>query len=196
MKILGLCGNMGAGKDYVFDVIKEYSSFEVIRVAFADGVRDEVAEVFNLSVEQYNDAFRKPYSDGVRFVLQQWGTEFRRAQDDLYWVKRGIQRAYEIEGVYAEGLLVVFTDVRFANEAYAINEVGGKVIRVEAPTEVRNARLEGRDAPDHASEVIDFPYDSVIDNGRDGEEPRFWSHDAGWLGLSQWNVVQSVGSTK
>lgn len=54
-----------------------------------------------------------------RQIMQWWGTEYRRADDALYWVKRMDQRLCNLfirEGVRR----VVLTDCRFANEvAYA-----------------------------------------------------------------------------
>ncbi len=197
MKILGLCGYAGAGKDHVFDYLKEHSEImHVRRVAFADGVRDEVAETFGIADWHSDPAFQKPYSEGVRFVLQRWGTEFRRAQDDLYWVKRGIEKAYDLEktldadefglpfkGTPEHYLLVVFTDVRFENEAVAIQQAGGRVLQVMASLPVRIERLGGVPAEGHASEVIDFFYDGVVTNNRDGDIPVLASEDRAWLGM-------------
>ncbi|MEM0934793.1 MAG: hypothetical protein AAGJ91_02675, partial [Pseudomonadota bacterium] len=63
------------------------------------------------------------------------------------------------ESYLAEGVPVVFDDVRYANEAAMIRELGGEIWR-----------MEGRAAPGvrpHASEEIDFAADVTIDNSGD-----------------------------
>jgi hypothetical protein len=47
----------------------------------------------------------------LRSVLQIWGTQYRRAQDDSYWVDRLLERIAEDSPQIA-----VITDVRFSNE--------------------------------------------------------------------------------
>jgi hypothetical protein len=57
-------------------------------------------------------------------LLQWWGTEYRRAQDQDYWVKawkRAINPAANI---------VLTPDMRFLNEAAAIKSVGGFTVNV------------------------------------------------------------------
>ena len=60
-----------------------------------------------------------------RTLLQWWGTNYRRAQDPLYWVKR-LQVTLDQEQPDA----ALITDVRFPNEADAIHERGGYVVKV------------------------------------------------------------------
>lgn len=164
--IIGLCGYAGAGKDYVYNYLQETSPLTVGRVAFADGVRDEVATevlaavgVDPLFVEC--GTWAKPYTDAQRWILQMYGTEYRRAQDPLYWVKRGLKVAHEaLGGGWVD--IVVITDVRFRNEAEHIQDDGGQVYEVKAPEHVRAERLGGILPPAHASEVIDFQTDGWI----------------------------------
>ena len=156
-KVLGLSGKAGSGKDYVADLFE--TVFLTSRIAFADAVRDEVAERF-----PELDPYTKPYPDEVRSLLQWWGTEFRRSQDPDYWVARAMER---LDATLSSSPpeLVVFTDVRFANEAEAIRERGGFVAEIIASPAVRKDRL-GKLPPDHASERIDFRVDGVIINNR------------------------------
>lgn len=180
--LIGMAGMQGAGKDYMYDWLRlKLEDQWVTRIAFADGVREEVArEVLDAIGIGSPDflktanlgSWKKPYTDGQRFILQQWGTEFRRAQDPDYWVKHGMQRVAKEWKKGAD--LVVITDVRFANEAEAIRSAGGYVCQVVAGPGVRAERngvtMEAMKAQSkHASEMIDFTCDFIISNN--GGEP-------------------------
>ncbi len=194
MKILGLAGQQGAGKDYVFEWLRDFaadSEFVVARAAFADGVRREVAtEVVSALGVTIGDSdgmgtWSKPYTAGQRFLLQQYGTEFRRAQDADYWVQAGMR--YMEEATIKPDLWVV-TDMRFENEAQAIANAHGVTAEVVADPETRGRRLgltaeEVAEQQKHASEVIDFPTHYQIDADRDGQAPYFPSALWKWLGI-------------
>lgn len=65
----------------------------------------------------------------VRKLMQCYGTEVRRGDDFLYWIK---QWAAKVDALLAEGKNVVVDDVRFLNEAWSIHgDRPGKVIRIE-----------------------------------------------------------------
>lgn len=185
MKLLGLCGLAGAGKDFTYDYIQSRKSTipKVRRIAFADGVREEVGKAFMLTGSQKAAVFLKPYSQGIRFVLQQWGTEFRRAQQEDYWVEYGMKKAEQLDGLYGDDILIVFTDVRFENEALAIQARGGRVLEVKSDIPTRLERLGGALPPAHASEVIDFETDGVILNALNGSPPMIMGPDKIWLGM-------------
>lgn len=57
-------------------------------------------------------------------LLQWWGTEYRRAQDPDYWVKKVFYELKNFDGV------VVISDVRFVNEFAAIKNNGGFTINI------------------------------------------------------------------
>jgi hypothetical protein len=63
-----------------------------------------------------------------RFLLQWWGTEYRRAQDPDYWVKR---LAEQISWDKPEVALI--TDMRFQNEARWVISRGGITVKVDRP---------------------------------------------------------------
>ena len=172
-KVLGLAGKAGAGKDFVYDVLGRY--FAAQRIAFADGVRLEVE-----AAHPDLDVWTKPYDEETREILQWWGTDYRRKQDPNYWVHKGVQRINAAARFYE---LVVVTDIRFANEAAAIEELGGMVAEVYAHDEVRRERLGGELPPEHASEVIDFPTSAVIVNN---EWPHFPPAVNEFLGLGEY----------
>lgn len=177
VRYLGLAGLAGSGKDYVCQWLKENSEFKVVRVAFADGVRAEVAAF--LDVKDPQTLFTKPYSYEVRRVLQWWGTELRRADEPEYWVSLGMGIAEGIAESADVATLIVFTDVRFENEAEAIRSRQGRVLEVTADVNLRGDR-SGEVIPMHSSEVIDFAVDGEAYNGY-GPVPEFLDADMAWL---------------
>jgi hypothetical protein len=161
-RLIGLAGSAGAGKDHAYGVLKTLlAPWTVERVAFADGLKFDIEEALDVSPYSLPMLRDKPYTPEIRALLQWWGTELRRDQDEDYWVNKGMEMVAEANG-YAD--LVVITDVRFANEADLIRKNGGLVVEVYAPQKIRMVRLGGIAPPSHASEVIDFEVDAMIDN--------------------------------
>ncbi|BCS54099.1 hypothetical protein [Geobacter sp. SVR] len=74
------------------------------------------------------------YSNGYwyfkpRTLMQYWGTEYRRAQDPDYWVKKALRQC-------SEDKLYLLSDMRFPNEAAGVESLGGlriKVTRANCP---------------------------------------------------------------
>lgn len=75
-----------------------------------------------------------------RFLLQTWGTEYRRRQSgENYWVNKLRERLFP-----APGECFVLTDVRELHEVRWVREQGGMLILVENP--------DTQASPDHAIE--------------------------------------------
>lgn len=155
MTLIGLSGRKGAGKDTVFRFLQEHHpELRIARVAFADALKEEVANV--LGVPVWAIEADKPR---FRLVLQWWGTEWRRKQCPTYWIDRAREKIEDLRSLVD---VVVVTDVRFRNEADLITELGGCVVRVA------NSRAE-KDPDAHSSEVDmdDYPASAVIPNHGD-----------------------------
>lgn len=100
--------------------------------------------------------YRWQCSRSPREIMQAWGTEYRRAQHDRYWINRAEDHANRLEDDGAAVLIV--TDCRFANEAIWARGRGGQVWRVErAGCEPINR---------HGSETMldHWPFDQVVPN--------------------------------
>lgn len=164
--MLGLSGKAGAGKDFVCDrlIIALKGKKKVSRVAFADELRYELETILtDGAAHAYLPAlWEKPYPEPIRWLLQHYGTEYRRAQDPDYWVKKAISTAQR--HIFNGSDLVIFTDVRFGNEAGAIRYQDGLVVEVVADDATRAHRLGGVVLDGHASEDIDFEPDYRISN--------------------------------
>lgn len=142
MTIIGFCGYAQSGKDTAAGFLVE-RGFK--RLAFADMLRQSL---YNLNplvvqgrrVQEIVDAVTwdvaKVEFPEIRELLQRMGTEVGR---DLYgtnfWVDR-VMAQVKSSGDY------VITDVRFPNEAKAVREAEGRVIRVVRPgTEAVNSHV-------------------------------------------------------
>jgi hypothetical protein len=166
--LIALSGYAGAGKDSFADVLVEDYGFK--RYAWADTLR-LAAQALNPIVGmvggeewvRYNDALEAyGYTEAkikfpeFREVLQKLGTEVgRNLISDNVWVDATLSRiARECD----RDDDIVFTDTRFPNEADAVRQMGGHVVRVDRPGVVA--------VNDHPSETSldDYDFDTVVYN--------------------------------
>ncbi len=176
-RIVGLCGQAGAGKDTVADFLVLDHSF--VKIALADPIKRAAQDWFGFSYEQLwgpselrnapDPRFTLPGGDFLtpRKALQFMGTEIGRVLYPDVWVEytlRACSKLFRTSSVTG----VVISDVRFKNEIDAIHRAGGKVVRV-----VRKNRpsLSG-EATAHQSEteqlaVPDELFDHHLINGGD-----------------------------
>lgn len=153
--IIGVSGKMGSGKDTFSEFSAEFSNIPVERHAFADRLRDitemlvghkmaithEVGKPFANAVYNYTqddkNVFLPLWNKTVGQCLQQIGTDsLRNHFDDEVWVKALF--ATKGKECLEKGHILIIPDVRFPNEADAILERGGIVIRLEGdPLDVR-----------------------------------------------------------
>lgn len=113
-----------------------------------------IRRVFNQHMKIDGDTLGMTY----RQLMQLWGTDYRRAQDPDYWVKKAKAKIDATEG------LIFIDDVRFESEAWMILNNGGAVIRVDRPGGPRIS------TPWHASEcgLDDFlNFTMHLDNDQD-----------------------------
>lgn len=152
MKIIGLSGRKQSGKDTLFGLLKEsLPDLKVERVAFADALKREVAHACGVTVEQIEREKSR-----WRGLLQHWGTEFRRHDNENYWIDRAREKIETERGLGAD--VTVVTDVRFENEAGMVRDMGGLLVRI--------VRHGAGAADSHSSETSmdNQPYDLSIDN--------------------------------
>lgn len=159
--IIGLTGAAGSGKDTAAAALAERYNFR--RVAFGDAVKrvayatDPLVEVYEgAEPERLSALVEKHGWDGtkvlpdVRRLLQRVGTEgVRDVLGDDTWVK--------VAGAVVRELIkndpqarIVFTDVRFENEAAFIRKLGGSIVNIDRPDNPH--ALSGENAG-HASEA-------------------------------------------
>jgi hypothetical protein len=132
--LIGLIGYSRSGKDSFADFMVQ--DYDFVKLAFADPMREALTKlnpVINLgghyahlgdAVSRMGWEAVKSMSPDVRGLLQRMGTEVGREMfgEDV-WVNMAMQKAADYPDV-------VFSDVRFLNEANAITEAGGTIIRI------------------------------------------------------------------
>lgn len=156
--IIGLTGKARAGKDSLaLCLMSQYP--EAVFDSFARPIRKFVASILGVSLRDLEKIKDEPsdilHGKTPRFAMQTLGTEWGRKTlfDDLWieWLFRRNENAK----------LVVLADVRFDNEAQAIKERGGHIVRIVRKD---HAGIGG----DHASEMgvsdelVDF---TVVNEG-------------------------------
>jgi hypothetical protein len=148
--IIGLGFRARVGKDTTADyLVKEYG-FK--KIAFADALKRGCMEIFGLDYEQCYGETKEIIDEfwqvTPRYILQKVGTEcLRNIYDPDIWVK-------SVQKKVTNGDNWVVCDVRFPNEAVAILEWGGAVVRVDRPGVGATGGIEK-----HASEVAMESFD-------------------------------------
>ena len=157
MKIIGISGKKGSGKDTIYRMFVDRNPDKTIfNVSFADKLREVVFDLFipesrGLKVDDLKELEIKelqlPGGKTIREVLQLVGTDVARKIDTNCWIKawnKKISRYYKSYGGLEENEpIIVVTDVRFPNEVEIIQERGGKVVRL----------LRSTSDDQHASEI-------------------------------------------
>lgn len=181
--LVGLIGKKRVGKDTFASVLVE--EFGFARVAFADPLKemaltidpiihvgdgwDDEGHLYLLSdlVEAHGwEHVKDEYPEARRF-LQCLGDGVRQC-DPEFWLNAGMDTA---RGKRAEARPVVITDVRYPNEADAIRDAGGILVRIVRP---------GVDDGDtHASETAldDYDADVIVENDADVTALRGFARD-------------------
>lgn len=169
--IVGLHGLPRTGKDTLAAHLVEKYGF--VRVAFADALYQEVSECFEVPVEQLqSDEWKSSPQDALmtwkakdpeyrrtmkalgydlfepqtsRFHLQRFSTEYRRAKDDMYWIRRAAYRLARIE----DHTPIVVSDVRFYPESGMLAQHAASTDRQYTLIEIVR---EGTVASNHSSD--------------------------------------------
>jgi hypothetical protein len=168
MNNIALTGLARAGKDSVAARLVEHHGY--VRVAFADKLKEAAlrtdpiidtapglytherrlsAVVAAVGWERAKDEYPE-----VRRYLQEYGQTVREIRP-TFWIEAAMA---DVRAAWAAGKPVVFTDVRYTNEADALTAAGFDIVRVTRP---------GQTPGDHVSErqMLDYPADREIVNG-------------------------------
>lgn len=173
--LIALCGYAGAGKDTLADYLVEQYGYE--RRSFAKPIKDLLNNLFGWTDADWIDRYWK---DSKRVFSGIAPVHGRSPRELAQWLGTEVGRNFFYTDIWADNLLNdwtlhvnyaavggtlcprwVVTDLRFPNEADAIHDADGCVLRID--------RL-GIWPGDHSSElsVDDVDYDcSVINNDGD-----------------------------
>lgn len=185
MEIIGLSGYARSGKDEAAKVL--VNEFGFTRVAFADKLREVLyalnpivapskelyftrsKAVVNLQevIDVYGwDNYKETeYGAEIRRLLQRLGTEAgRQTLWDSIWVDAALTG-------HPEDARLVVTDCRFPNEAQAIKDRGGVMVRIKrhGPDGILLGPATAPDGTVHASETSldDWSFDYTVMNDYD-----------------------------
>jgi hypothetical protein len=172
---------MRHGKDTAIAAIvaNRADKYDVRRYAFANPLKQEVNEGAEKAggMEQFITQLRSTHklpewvtydpnpdmSDPLcplgkqRTLLQWWGTEYRRASDSYYWVKK-LYRTIQQE----KPQIALIADMRFRNEFNWVTSLDGRNVKV-----TRHGFDNG--ASSHPSEIdldgVKFDYEILVNDG-------------------------------
>jgi len=181
--IVGVAGRKRHGKDTVAEMLSEHWGFH--RIAYADPLKQIAMDLWSLSHEQvFGDDTAKETIDprwglSGRQIMQRIGTEVVRSVHAETWTRKAfdtIQRGCEggsvmlyspvtkqFERVEFEPSFAqrwVLSDVRFPNEADAVKQHGGTIIKVVRPALLR----VGYDEHSSEKSIDDIEEDHLIIN--------------------------------
>lgn len=133
MKLIGLHGLPRSGKDTIASILHTEYGFR--RISFADPLKEAAALCLGRPLNETHgigydrEQVMPEWGFSMRWFLQRFGTECLRDQiREDFWIQRA---AIELDRTTAAG--VVFTDVRFPNEAEFIIRRGGCLVEVLRP---------------------------------------------------------------
>lgn len=148
MKLIGISGKAGSGKDTIADYLFERHGF--LKISFADPLKAAASKIFGVNLAIFYDRDKKEspleyWNMTPRRMLQLLGNEAVKPHfgDDL-WIKRWFLSYQQVKDTDC----VVVPDCRFDRECVAIRYLGGTMIHLERP----GAGLDG-EAGTHSSEV-------------------------------------------
>ncbi|ADE43467.1 gp43 [Streptomyces phage phiSASD1] len=165
MKDIALTGLSRSGKDSVAARLMEAHGY--VRVAFADKLkeaalkanpivlRDDSGDLIRLS-EIVNFVGWEHAKDGypeVRRFLQDYGQTVREI-DPYFWIQAATPA---VQAARDAGRPIVFTDVRYLNEAETLALWGFEVVRVQRPGQVPGEHRSER-------ELLEYQTDATIVN--------------------------------
>ena len=156
--IIGISGKKGAGKDTVCGAIWGDQE-QAFHVGFVDAIQELVFSLYpEIEVDSWQGLSRQKVKSQVlecgltvREVLQEVGNFFRSLDPD-FWVKQWKRKVECVKAELGPGTLVLNSSVRYPNEVKAIQDMGGKVIRLTR-TPYPEDQHESEVALDHCQEV-------------------------------------------
>lgn len=163
--VIGICGKKFSGKSTVARLLSEATGYEVR--SFADKLKDVccvLSGCTRLDLEDYDfkenklvPEYLEAYCGNAdkptfRAFLQHFGSEVMRGVNDNIWIDSTLGNECDN---------VIVSDVRFPNEAKAIKERGGIVIKV-----VRDS-VDASDKHQSETKIDEIVPDIIIENNSD-----------------------------
>lgn len=129
--IIGISGTFGSGKDSLAEYL--YSKYNLLHISTSDIVREFA---------------RKQYNSTDRPILRKVANELRQSYGSAVMVEKAFDRYKNASKSY-NGLLV--SAIRTIGEANKIHQLGGVMVFVDAPIDVRYKRIIQRKRDEEAN---------------------------------------------
>lgn len=171
LKLIGLAGPAGCGKDTVAQILCDTQEFR--RISLADPIRQGLLTMLGIPEEYLTDRDLKEQpmpelcGKSPRQAMQTLGTEWgRNCIDPHIWLKVAerkmeyINRLASTGNAYISG--IVISDIRFPGEAKWLREQGGSIWHIRRPNNPNATKAA------HESEIPLIPEDDdsfVINDG-------------------------------
>lgn len=152
MKIIGLCGEKGSGKDTLCEFLSKI--YKVKRVAFADPLKESLKDLFlwddNIFSREKKEIIDEYWGVSPRQMCQILGTDvIRNSISDKFnrsikigeseymvsfWIKRIHKEIEELlNNSECKYDYLIFTDVRFFDELSYVKNLGGDIYKIIRP---------------------------------------------------------------
>lgn len=160
--LIGITGQKFSGKSTVANMLSEMLDYSI--VSFADKLKDVTCALSGCTREQLEDydfkenqlvpTYMQPYCGNAdkptyRAFLQHFGSEVMRGINDNIWIDSTLLNC---------GSEAIISDCRFPNEAKAIRNAGGIIIKI-----VRD-NLVNQDSHQSETQIDNIEYDYIIYN--------------------------------
>ena len=140
MKIIGLTGPAGSGKDTVRQMLEQ--NHHCSGLAFADPMRAMLAPLLDLcgvgnewmTQRELKELPIPGLGQSYRVLAQRLGTEWGRSIDPDFWVKVAAASMAEVMNIKGPDTVFVISDVRFDNEAQWVKDHGGVIWHIHRPS--------------------------------------------------------------
>lgn len=163
MKLIGLTGRAGCGKDTVARFLCEANGF--VQIALADPLREGIKAMLGITDKQLQDrALKEATIDWLgrspRELLQTLGTEWGREHvaADL-WLRVAARRIERIKAsppcLHVAG--IVISDIRFENEADWLREQGGQVWHIKGRSTTASNTAAAHSSEQHVPAMAGEP---------------------------------------
>lgn len=170
MKVIGLTGTAGSGKDTVANIIENLVTNKVHKYSFSTPVKEAASVITGLDPIYFDsnnperEAIHPIWGLSPRKILQLLGTDCCRdiIHKDI-WIKLAQVAYHTALHKYPQPKYFVITDVRFNNEAEWIKSLNGEVWNIIRSN--KNIGDRGTES-NHETERGIFPryHDEIIDN--------------------------------
>jgi dephospho-CoA kinase len=178
MKLIGLSGTNGSGKDTVGQILAEHYNF--LFVSMTDMLREEA---------------RARNVDTTREVLRTISAEWRRESGLGVLVDRSIAY-YEKMGGDQKYTGLVIASLRNPGENDRVHELGGEVVWIDADPKIRYERLKSRMRADDPQTYEEFLKNDESEMHRSGDETTLSMADvkekADKIFLNEQNDIESL----